>query len=71
MGGANRRTEQEKLARGVNFLVATPGRLLDHLQNTKSFVYDNLQVRFFDFDSTSNSPTSFVSRFLFLRSKTQ
>ena len=32
MGGANRRTEAEKLLKGVNLLVATPGRLLDHLQ---------------------------------------
>ncbi len=32
MGGANRRTEADKLAKGVNLLVATPGRLLDHLQ---------------------------------------
>lgn len=45
MGGANRRTEADKLAKGVNILVATPGRLLDHLQNTKGFVYSNLQVR--------------------------
>lgn len=32
MGGANRKTEAEKLAKGVNLLIATPGRLLDHLQ---------------------------------------
>lgn len=32
MGGANRRAEADKLAKGVNLLVATPGRLLDHLQ---------------------------------------
>ena len=32
MGGANRKMEAEKLQRGVNLLVATPGRLLDHLQ---------------------------------------
>ncbi len=44
MGGANRRTEAEKLAKGVNFLVATPGRLLDHLQNTKGFLFKNLKV---------------------------
>lgn len=44
MGGANRRTEAEKLAKGVNFLVATPGRLLDHLQNTKGFMFKNLKV---------------------------
>lgn len=35
MGGANRRSEAEKLCKGVNILVATPGRLLDHMQNTK------------------------------------
>ena len=44
MGGANRRAESEKLIKGVNLLVATPGRLLDHLQNTKGFVDKNLQV---------------------------
>ena len=32
MGGANRRAEAEKLVKGVNLLVATPGRLWDHLQ---------------------------------------
>ena len=32
MGGANRKAEAERLQRGVNLLVATPGRLLDHLQ---------------------------------------
>jgi ATP-dependent RNA helicase DDX18/HAS1 len=42
MGGANRRTEAEKLSKGVNFIVATPGRLLDHLQNTKGFIVRNL-----------------------------
>ena len=36
MGGANRRAEAERLIKGVNLLVATPGRLLDHLQNTKA-----------------------------------
>ena len=37
--------EAEKLERGINILVATPGRLLDHLQNTKGFHYANLQAR--------------------------
>lgn len=32
MGGANQKAEMDKLAKGVNLLVATPGRLLDHLQ---------------------------------------
>merc|ERR1719440_481574 len=42
MGGANRRQESERLGKGVNIIVATPGRLLDHMQNTKGFVYHNL-----------------------------
>lgn len=32
IGGANRRAEADKLVKGVNLIVATPGRLLDHLQ---------------------------------------
>lgn len=32
MGGSNRSAEAQRLANGVNILVATPGRLLDHLQ---------------------------------------
>ncbi|CAA91949.1 ATP-dependent RNA helicase has1 [Schizosaccharomyces pombe] len=43
IGGANRRAEADKLVKGVNLLVATPGRLLDHLQNTKGFVFRNLR----------------------------
>jgi len=32
MGGANKRGEEEKLSKGVNLLISTPGRLLDHLK---------------------------------------
>ncbi|UIZ28074.1 hypothetical protein KXD40_004088 [Peronospora effusa] len=48
MGGANRRAEAERLAKGVNILISTPGRLLDHLQNTKAFIYHNLQILVID-----------------------
>ena len=44
IGGANRRVEAEKLVKGVNLLVATPGRLLDHMQNTKGFAFGSLKV---------------------------
>jgi ATP-dependent RNA helicase DDX18/HAS1 len=44
MGGANRKAEAQKLVKGVNLLVATPGRLLDHLQNTQGFNFKNLKV---------------------------
>ncbi|KAL3998033.1 DEAD/DEAH box helicase family protein [Acanthocheilonema viteae] len=48
MGGANRQAEAQKLARGVSFLVATPGRLLDHLQNTDDFMVKNLKCLIID-----------------------
>ena len=34
-GGENRAKEKARLRKGVTVLLATPGRLLDHLQNTK------------------------------------
>ncbi|KAJ3311416.1 ATP-dependent RNA helicase [Boothiomyces sp. JEL0838] len=48
MGGANRKAEADKLNKGVNLLVATPGRLLDHLQNTKGFLTKNLKMLIID-----------------------
>ncbi|OBZ78905.1 ATP-dependent RNA helicase HAS1 [Grifola frondosa] len=48
MGGANRRAEADKLQKGVNLIVATPGRLLDHLENTKGFVFRNLKALVID-----------------------
>ncbi|KAJ2790541.1 ATP-dependent RNA helicase, partial [Coemansia helicoidea] len=48
IGGANRRAEADKLTKGVNLLIATPGRLLDHLQNTKGFVFKNLKTLVID-----------------------
>ncbi|KAJ9121265.1 ATP-dependent RNA helicase [Naganishia onofrii] len=48
MGGANRKAEADKLVKGVNLIVATPGRLLDHLRNTKGFVFKNLKALIID-----------------------
>jgi len=48
LGGTNRRAEQERLSKGVNLLVGTPGRLLDHLQHTKGFLYKNLKALIID-----------------------
>jgi ATP-dependent RNA helicase DDX18/HAS1 len=42
MGGANRKTEAERLRKGVNIIIATPGRLLDHLRNSPGFVTRNM-----------------------------
>lgn len=41
-GGSYRKKEAKKLVKGVNLLIATPGRLLDHLKNTEGFTYENL-----------------------------
>ena len=48
IGGAKRSQEAHQLKKGVNLLVATPGRLLDHLENTKGFVFHNLQMLIID-----------------------
>ncbi|KAH9853168.1 DEAD-domain-containing protein [Lenzites betulinus] len=48
MGGANRKAEEIKLQKGVNLLIATPGRLIDHLEGTKGFVFRNLKCLIID-----------------------
>ncbi|KAH7104510.1 DEAD-domain-containing protein [Auriculariales sp. MPI-PUGE-AT-0066] len=63
MGGANKKAEAEKLEKGVNLIIATPGRLLDHLQvrmqrltddvlswhaGHKGFVFRNLKALVID-----------------------
>ncbi|RKP11254.1 P-loop containing nucleoside triphosphate hydrolase protein, partial [Piptocephalis cylindrospora] len=41
-GGDKRASEKARLRRGITLLVATPGRLLDHLRNTQSFELGHL-----------------------------
>ncbi|KAJ2389055.1 ATP-dependent RNA helicase [Coemansia sp. RSA 2559] len=48
IGGANRKAEADRLIKGVNLLIATPGRLLDHLQNTKGFIFKNIKTLVID-----------------------
>ena len=40
MGGSSKQAEAKELKSGVNLIVATPGRLLDHLQTTTPFKID-------------------------------
>lgn len=42
-GGENRNKEKSRLRKGVNVVVATPGRLLDHLQSTTAFHTNELK----------------------------
>ena len=42
-GGEKKHSEKARLRKGITILVATPGRLLDHLRTTESFNLNNLQ----------------------------
>ncbi|KAG6200654.1 ATP-dependent RNA helicase dbp7 [Claviceps purpurea] len=35
-GGESKKAEKSRIRKGVNFLIATPGRLADHIDNTKA-----------------------------------
>lgn len=48
IGGASRKAEAEKLAKGCCLVIATPGRLLDHLQSTKGFLFKGLRALVID-----------------------
>ncbi|KAI9679431.1 MAG: ATP-dependent RNA helicase dbp7 [Caeruleum heppii] len=48
IGGEKKKSEKARLRKGLNILVATPGRLADHLSNTK--VLDVSQVRWLVLD---------------------
>ena len=48
IGGGYRKKEAKKLLKGVNLLIATPGRLLDHLNNTEGFECKNLCMLIID-----------------------
>eukprot|EP00842_Homolaphlyctis_polyrhiza_P000625 jgi/Hompol1/1563/HPOL_001735-RA len=43
VGGESRKSEKARLRKGVNILVCTPGRLLDHLKSTDAFDVSNLR----------------------------
>ena len=48
LGGKNQKDERDRLSR-MNILVATPGRLLQHMDQTFGFECDNLQMLGEDF----------------------
>eukprot|EP00759_Apiculatamorpha_spiralis_P035297 PhF_6_TR36161/c0_g1_i1/m.52599/K14806/DDX31, DBP7; ATP-dependent RNA helicase DDX31/DBP7 len=48
VGGEQRSREKARLRKGNHILVATPGRLLDHIRTTSSFVIEKLKFLVFD-----------------------
>ncbi|XP_051893035.1 probable ATP-dependent RNA helicase DDX31 [Pristis pectinata] len=43
MGGEKRKSEKARLRKGINILVSTPGRLVDHIKNTKNICFARVQ----------------------------
>ena len=48
MGGQKIDREKQKLRKGLNILICTPGRLLYHLKNTEKLNFSNLKTIIFD-----------------------
>lgn len=48
IGGEKKKAEKARLRKGINILVATPGRLVDHIENTQSL--DLSRVRYLILD---------------------
>ena len=47
-GGSSLSQQRRDLANSPDFIVATTGRLLDHLQNTKGFSLEDVEVLVLD-----------------------
>ena len=49
IGGGNRRKEAEKLISSeAKIIICTPGRLIDHMVNTKNFIYNTIKILIID-----------------------
>ncbi|XP_017112918.1 probable ATP-dependent RNA helicase CG8611 isoform X2 [Drosophila elegans] len=48
LGGESRKSEKARLRKGINVLVGTPGRLVDHLLHTANFKLTKLQFLILD-----------------------
>lgn len=48
IGGEKKKAEKARLRKGINILVATPGRLIDHLHRTRSLGMANLKYLVID-----------------------
>ncbi|XP_018421259.1 PREDICTED: probable ATP-dependent RNA helicase DDX31 [Nanorana parkeri] len=43
MGGEKRKSEKARLRKGINILISTPGRLVDHINSTKSIHFTRVR----------------------------
>ena len=47
IGGEKRKSEKARVRKGITILIATPGRLIDHITKTKCLSLKNIQWYFF------------------------
>ncbi len=45
VGGLDLKAQEDALKKSPDIVIATPGRLIDHLQNTPTFTLDSIEVR--------------------------
>ncbi|XP_059115902.1 probable ATP-dependent RNA helicase DDX31 isoform X2 [Peromyscus eremicus] len=43
MGGEKRKSEKARLRKGINILISTPGRLVDHIKSTKNIHFSRIR----------------------------
>ncbi len=48
IGGMKKKSEKDRIRRGLNILVATPGRLCDHLDTTMALNLCKIEFLIFD-----------------------
>lgn len=48
IGGEKRKSEKARLRKGITILIGTPGRLLDHANNTKNVSFAALKFLIID-----------------------
>lgn len=48
MGGEKKKSEKSRIRKGITVLIATPGRLLDHIQSTENLKFEKLSYLVID-----------------------
>jgi len=69
-GGEKKKSEKARLRKGINILIATPGRLIDHIRLTKTLslknahwvVLDEVVLRFKDIKLSEMLMASYLTR---------
>ena len=48
IGGEKKKSEKNRIRKGINILVSTPGRLMDHIQSTQCLKLENVKFLVLD-----------------------